>query len=897
MENELLKTIEEKLSKNKDEIMAILNQNIKNEEMETDKNFILTNFWDFFNNQKNKYTIVIPTIQRNYVQGNDKNIREKIITDIFDVLKNDEDKYVNLDIIYGIKYRNQFVPIDGQQRLTTLFLLYWYVFWKNNRFDLLKKIHFTYENRQSSKEFFELLNNLDETKRIFEQEEGKISDKIKNSTGFYSSKWNKDLTIQSALKMLDEIENKFKDCSDTTVSKLINQDKPKIIFRCKFLDAKENTDAELYIKMNSRGKKLSEYEILKSNLESIAFKCIKDNDTYMSLCSNLDNTWANVFLQKIIDNNAEYSILNDAKEEEKMMYSTLQKVENTYFNFLKKFVIFYFLDNALETKGEELKQFKDELQNDVSIRFNEEGIYSIREDFFDKLENLMRNIKFLFSNHTTEECNNIKEIMDLEDLWKKNIESNKRYLREELYFYAIIKYLESATLTENLNINYEHFENWIRITRNYINSNYHIQIADRSKTKSDSIYFKIAKNIKKMITELENTNHHNVLRYVSEELNKETFENALQNETIWMKNEKLKAQYILKTDKPEWKDAIIEADKDQYFRGVNYFLFKLIENEENAENKLEIFKKYQKVIGDIFKDKQNQQDENDDDKKEDNSNKQIEDFLIQRAMLTKEDYFTVKNNIKIFYVFNYPDNTNTWLYILNEEDSNILSKLKNFIDNDILENMDYKQINVTDRLKQIINNSHIKQNDWRYYFIRDKRLFNTCKQGNIEHLLNEEVEAPLNANRILNLINTQKNSKQWDYLTKLLEYVLTDCFNQSSKANSEDLKITVQYNGATGTSVREINGTTGISVRETKYNDYLKLIFTRKETIKNQKSIVKEYTFVREENGKYKIHLKDNGETYFSFNYNITLDGRDMNDKEREEFLNNFTNIDDIEII
>ena len=31
MENELLKTIEEKLSKNKDEIMAILNQNIKNE--------------------------------------------------------------------------------------------------------------------------------------------------------------------------------------------------------------------------------------------------------------------------------------------------------------------------------------------------------------------------------------------------------------------------------------------------------------------------------------------------------------------------------------------------------------------------------------------------------------------------------------------------------------------------------------------------------------------------------------------------------------------------------------------------------------------------------------------------------------------------------------------------
>lgn len=879
MENELIKIIEEKLSKNKDEIITLLNENIKNQEMEIDENFILTNFWDFFNNSKGKYKIVIPAIQRNYVQGNDKAIRSNIIKDIFDVLKNDENKYVNLDIIYGINYENKFVPIDGQQRLTTLFLLYWYVLGKENSFSLLRKINFTYENRQSSKEFFELLNNLDVTRKIFEQEEGKISEKIRNSISFYSSKWNKDLTIQSALKMLDEIEEKYNACNDNNiVNKLINQDKPKIIFRCKFLDAQENTDAELYIKMNSRGKKLSEYEILKSKLESIAYKYINDKDQYMSLCSNLDNTWANKFLQKVSHDNV--------SKEENHTYSRLERVENNYFNFLKKFIIFHFLDNALEIEGPEMKQFKDELQGNVDIRFEEEGIYSINEDFFNKLDNIMQNIEFLFSNHPAEGCNHIKEIMDLDNLWKINIEGNTRYLREELYFYAIIKYLENSKLTENLYINYELFENWIRITRNYINNNYHIQIADRSKEKDDSIYFRIAKNIKKIINELENTNHHNILRYINEQ----TFEYVTQSETTWIKYEKLKAQYILKTDNPEWKDAIIEADKDQYFRGVNYFLFKLIENEEN---KLEIFKKYQKVIGDIFKNKQEQLDENNQDEKDDNENKQIDDFLIQRAMLTKEDYFTTNNKIKIFYVFNYTDNTNTWLAILNNKDKEkekeaniILNKLKNFIDNDILENMDYKNINVTDKLKQIINNSYIKQNDWRYYFIKDKRLFNTCKQGNIEYLPDEENEDALNANRKLNLINTQKNSKQWDYLTKLLEYVLKDCFNQYSKDNSKDVKITVQYNGTTGTSVKE-----------TKYNDHLKLIIACKETTTSKKNIIKEYTFVRKENGKYKIHLKDNGEQYFAFNYDITLNNRELSDNEREEFLNNFKNLDDIEII
>ncbi|WPC12000.1 hypothetical protein LEQ04_02775 [Riemerella anatipestifer] len=47
-------------------------------------------------------------------------------------------------------------PLDGQQRLTTLFLLYWFIAIKENKLSAeLKKLltKFNYETRTSSKEF------------------------------------------------------------------------------------------------------------------------------------------------------------------------------------------------------------------------------------------------------------------------------------------------------------------------------------------------------------------------------------------------------------------------------------------------------------------------------------------------------------------------------------------------------------------------------------------------------------------------------------------------------------------------------------------------------------------------------------------------------------------------
>ncbi|MEB2804429.1 DUF262 domain-containing protein [Campylobacter upsaliensis] len=105
-----------------------------------------------------KYTIKIPRIQRDYAQGrkNAQKIREKFVKDLFESLKND--KTLHLQFIYGsVKNGNDFIPLDGQQRLTTLYLLHWYILTRNNITESYLA-NFTYETRSSSREFCKALS-------------------------------------------------------------------------------------------------------------------------------------------------------------------------------------------------------------------------------------------------------------------------------------------------------------------------------------------------------------------------------------------------------------------------------------------------------------------------------------------------------------------------------------------------------------------------------------------------------------------------------------------------------------------------------------------------------------------------------------------------------------------
>lgn len=126
------------------------------------------NFLDLLKN----YDIVFPIIQRDYAQGRKSahptEVRQQFVEELCNVLSaSGSSAQLQLDFVYGtikkLKDNNSkptFIPLDGQQRLTTLFLLHWYVFYLDsvNNFGLQRediKVCFSYETRDYAKEFCE----------------------------------------------------------------------------------------------------------------------------------------------------------------------------------------------------------------------------------------------------------------------------------------------------------------------------------------------------------------------------------------------------------------------------------------------------------------------------------------------------------------------------------------------------------------------------------------------------------------------------------------------------------------------------------------------------------------------------------------------------------------------
>jgi Uncharacterized conserved protein len=251
-----------------------------------DKQFEKLSFWQLLA----KTSVEIPIIQRDYAQGrkNQTKVRDKFLSALYDGLK----ETVELDFVYGSEEKNTLQPLDGQQRLTTLFLLHWYIATKENKLDENTKTQlskFTYETRTSSREF---CTELIEKGIILENDEI-ISDLIKNTAWFVAS-WKKDPTISAMLIMLDAIHAKFKEESNLW-EKLTDEQRITFLY-VKLKDFGLSDD--LYIKMNARGKQLTPFENFKSQFE----KHIEKNEFEKEITNpedkfahKIDTIWTELF--------------------------------------------------------------------------------------------------------------------------------------------------------------------------------------------------------------------------------------------------------------------------------------------------------------------------------------------------------------------------------------------------------------------------------------------------------------------------------------------------------------------------------------------------------------------------------------------------------------------------
>ncbi len=247
--------------------------------------------------------ILIPMLQRDYAQGRtDKKaqeVRSNLLNDIFDRKKEN----VHFDLIFGsCEKRNEndgeklcFIPVDGQQRLTTLFLLYLYAQKTGQHIEGVDLSKFSYDTRRAAADFCKEVTAKQWNVKSNEQ----VSDTIKDSVWFMNY-WENDPTVAGMLNMLDAINQKAKGEPINSLEKI----------KFYFFDLKSSgLNENLYLKMNSRGKPLTAFENLKASIEKILPDDIDSNDTKKYFPENIaapetfkdkwkffmDRDWINAF--------------------------------------------------------------------------------------------------------------------------------------------------------------------------------------------------------------------------------------------------------------------------------------------------------------------------------------------------------------------------------------------------------------------------------------------------------------------------------------------------------------------------------------------------------------------------------------------------------------------------
>lgn len=297
--------------------------------------------------------VEIPIIQRDYAQGRVtkevNKIRKNFIGHLVDNLL--EGNPIELDFVYGMVRDGLFIPLDGQQRLTTLFLLHWYIAYRENKLEPYKDIllKFTYETRASSHDFMSCL-----CKESHPQVTS-ISDYIKAKAYWFDNDWLLDPSVSGMLIMIQTLEN-HKELNDNLGCLFDRLISDELLISFYFLPLEEfGLSDDLYIRMNARGKILNEFENFKSNF----YRIIKD-------CPNIDR----------IKTKMEYDWVTNLWE-----YRTDPKNEfvvDTYFmnylEFITKMIYYHHYYSGTgksDVSFRDFDTFKDIYQNNEHTKFLE----------------------------------------------------------------------------------------------------------------------------------------------------------------------------------------------------------------------------------------------------------------------------------------------------------------------------------------------------------------------------------------------------------------------------------------------------------------------------------------------------------------------------------------------
>ncbi len=581
----------------------------------------ITTFWKFINS----YEIEIPIIQRDYAQGRLGKeylyLRKAFLANIRQALDNDEKK-MKLDFVYGStmsggeqqifsgQKREKLQPLDGQQRLTTMWLLHWYIALRAGKLDedICSKLrNFRYETRISSREF---CKNLCRPENFKSFSGDGIVEFIKNSTWFYSA-WEQDPTIQSMLRMLggtkkngkgnkdivDGIEELFvgKEAAEFVSywEKLTEED--KIVFYYLSLGDFGLSD-DLYVKMNARGKQLTAFENFKADLigymrekaeeaegeeNKLRWKTLLEVDAkgeHIPIPIKMDTKWLDIFWENRSDKN---------------------NVDEIYFAFLNRF---FWNELFVARKGsskEYVLRVGDGLLSDgerTSTIENENISYShLNEDNYNEYAALAP-YKYLDNEIPVQLFENLQKVLDnyskytkkykgMNPEWKipcaewiegfqfipmyrdeKSKQSDSPQVTtlsqaQRIVFFALCKYFKEES--EEDDADDTSLKRWMRVVCNLVSG-----VDETGHPQIRSV-----EAVRSAIDDIEKLDSHNVYDSLC---NPPSEKNITTDFGRRWTEEILKAGKILKegdSEGSEWEEKIVEAEKYAFFHGSIRFMF------------------------------------------------------------------------------------------------------------------------------------------------------------------------------------------------------------------------------------------------------------------------------------------------------------------------------------
>lgn len=577
------------------------------------------------------YSIEVPIIQRDYAQGRKSasDLRVSFLNKLYDYLE-EGTPFKDLDFVYGdVDANGNLIPLDGQQRLTTLFLLHWYLSIKDDHYPEFKNdllindfSKFRYKTRQSATDFCNafLINGIDLNKLLTpDPDQSNALSKTIRDRNWYHLSWDNDPTIQSMLCMLDAINDRF--CgSSGFYSKLTNNEYPVITFR--FLPLKHHglTD-DLYIKMNSRGILLTRFETFKAKFEKAldndVFNSVKydlyygpeqkkkEVDTKSYFSHKIDTHWADLFWK--------FKITKERRDHESGEILYEFEIDTLLMNFISTLAINHVALHKNEVKGL--------IDNQTSLPFS--LFADLDENFGFTLIKTLDLIsgdhdyhQFLVNFSYYDEINAFKKIINKEF-------KDAAYL-ERIQFFAYYSFLAKW------NGKTDGFTDWMRVISNLSENTVPYN--------NDTEFINAIGTIDKMLPF-----SNDIFKFLKSGVSITGF-NPSQ-----LKEERIKACLLGKDKK--WSDSIYEYEIHKYFKGQLTFAlaFSGIEqyyddnkrncdwNEADDEKYWTLFERYIKLVFSLFEDDGLKQ-------------KGKENHRLHRAVLSKGDYLLNAQSNRSFLI-------------------------------------------------------------------------------------------------------------------------------------------------------------------------------------------------------------------------------------------------------